>query len=107
LSCGRREQEKGQNKQASRDVGQLCVVHARNDDALKSNQDYQAITKDIVVECAEELGREEWCEAPLAQERKLARSRQESASLWAAARTIAQKNCRFRSKLRTHPVLGD
>jgi len=66
LPGGRRKQEKGQNKQAGRHVRQLCMVHASNQDALKRDQDHEAVAENIVVEGAEELGREEWREAPLA-----------------------------------------
>ena len=48
------------------------MVHARNQDALECDQDHKAIAEDIIVEGAEELGCEEWREAPLVQQAELA-----------------------------------
>jgi hypothetical protein len=58
LAGGRRKQEKRQDEQARGDIRELIVVHARDDDALESDQYHESIAEDVVVEGPEKLGRE-------------------------------------------------
>jgi len=66
LAGGRRKQEKRQDEQARGDICELIVVHARDEDALKSDQYHESIAEDVVVEGAEKLGREKRCKPSLA-----------------------------------------
>ena len=45
------------------------MVHAGDQHALKGDENDEAVAKDVVVQAHQELGDEERCEAPLAQER--------------------------------------
>jgi hypothetical protein len=66
LSGSCRKQEEGQNKQPSRNIRELGVVHACDEDALECNQDHEAVAEYIVVEGAEKLGPKKRRKAPLA-----------------------------------------
>ena len=47
------------------------MVQPEDLDTLKRYQDDQAVSKDIVVQRAQELGRKEWKKAALTEKRKL------------------------------------
>jgi len=68
-----RKQDKRQNEERRGDIDQQSRVEAQYLHALECDQEIQAIAKNIVVECAEKLGREKWRESALCQERELIR----------------------------------
>jgi hypothetical protein len=43
------------------------MVHSGHEYTLKRDQDDKAVAKDIIVQGAQELGREKWRETPLAE----------------------------------------
>jgi hypothetical protein len=73
-SCGK--QEKREYEKPGGDVGELGVIHTSDENALEGDQNDQAVTKDIVVQRSEKLCCEKRRKPPLAQQGKLARSRQ-------------------------------
>jgi len=48
------------------------VIHAGYHHSLKGDQDDQTISENVIVEGAEKLSGEKWCEAALPEERELA-----------------------------------
>ena len=64
---GGREKEERQYEKEGGDIGENGVPHPQDSDALKCEQNDQAIAENIVVQRPEELGTEERREAALAE----------------------------------------
>jgi hypothetical protein len=60
-------QEERQDKECTGNVSQFAVVHSGDEYALERNEDHEAVTKYVVVECAEELREEERGETALTE----------------------------------------
>ena len=65
--------KKWQYENQSGQVSQHGHVEAEQARALEGYDDNEAVTKDIVIECAEKLGCEKRCKAALAEKCKLVR----------------------------------